>query len=142
MEQKFRAHLTSHGYSITKPRVNIFNIVSTHGPLTLKQLQDYAEPSVDRASVYRTVALFEALNIVSRLQIGWKYKIELSEDFSPHHHHITCQLCSKIITLKDSEEIENLITKLETEHRLKITHHTLEFIAVCNQCQQKQTTSN
>ena len=135
MEQTLKTYLVSHGYSMTQPRLAIFNAISEHGALTIRQLQDMVETTVDRASVYRTVALFEKLHIVNRLQIGWKYKIELSETFSPHHHHISCQVCSKILTLKDPDEINSLISRLETEHQVKITHHTLEFVAICQSCQ-------
>ena len=66
---------------------------------------------VDRASVYRAVRLFEQLGIVQRLNTGWKYKIELTDKFAEHHHHLTCLQCGKTIAMGESE-LEEMISKL------------------------------
>lgn len=89
---------------------------------------------VDRASVYRTVALFERLGIVQRLNTGWKYKIELTDKFAEHHHHLTCTHCGRTITMNESE-LEVLISKLAAHHNFAPTSHQIEIQGLCERCQ-------
>src|SRR5687767_10640963 len=87
--------LQSQGYSLTKTRQHVFNALADSDTLSMSQLTGKLRQKMDRASVYRTVELFEKLGIINRLQIGWKYKLELSEAFAGHHHHATCMECGK-----------------------------------------------
>ncbi len=92
-------------------------------------------PAIDRASVYRTVALFEKLGIIQRLQIGWKYKLELTDSFSRHHHHMTCQQCGRTIPFDESPELERQLRWLAASNRFKIRGHQLEIQGLCPACQ-------
>src|ERR1700722_13846047 len=87
--EELKAALKSREYSLTAARQAVFSALLDKEPQTMQQLVA-ACPTIDRASVYRTVSLFEQLGVVQRLQIGWKYKLELSDRFHHHHHHLTC----------------------------------------------------
>lgn len=89
---------------------------------------------VDRASVYRTVALFEALGIVQRLQIGWKYKLELSGDFVHHHHHLSCLQCGRIIALPEDTVLEKRLHALANTQNFLSQDHQLEIKGLCADC--------
>lgn len=93
---------------------------------------------VDRASVYRAVDLFERLRVVQRLNTGWKYKLELSDKFSEHHHHLTCISCGRT-TPMNGAELETLITKLAAGHNFRPTAHQIEIQGLCAQCQLKDS---
>jgi Fe2+ or Zn2+ uptake regulation protein len=71
------ALLRKNNSSLTKPRKAVFNLLLSKEPQSMQVLVKRAEGKVDRATVYRTIELFEELGIVHRLNIGWKYKIEL-----------------------------------------------------------------
>src|SRR5437868_15049766 len=86
--------LKHHRVSLTKPRKQIYDVLSHSEPLTMQELISLV-PDLDKTTVYRTVALFEQIGIVQRLQIGFKYKIELSNEYQDHHHHITCIQCGQ-----------------------------------------------
>lgn len=88
---------------------------------------------VDRASVYRTIELFERLGIVLRVNIGWKYKLELSEMFSDHHHHLSCIECGKVIAMNEGA-LEEVIERLSSEHGFKPVTHQVEVQGVCRKC--------
>lgn len=92
--------------------------------------------AVDRASVYRAVGLFERLGIVQRLNTGWKYKIELTDRFSEHHHHLTCTQCGKTIAMNESE-LELLISRLAAHHHFAPTAHQIEIQGLCSNCQKE-----
>lgn len=89
---------------------------------------------VDRSSVYRTIALFEKLGIVQRLQIGWKYKLELSDSFHHHHHHLTCRQCGKTFPLTENVQLENMLHKLAMSQDFIMQEHQLEIQGVCQAC--------
>lgn len=126
-------HLKRHGQSLTRPRKLLFAALDGQEPQTMQQLVA-ACPGIDRASAYRTVALFERLGIIQRLQIGWKYKLELSGSFSRHHHHMTCQRCGRIISFDESPELEKELRWVAASNRFKIKNHQLEIQGICEAC--------
>ena len=94
---------------------------------------------VDRASVYRSVELFERLGIIQRLHTGWKYKLELSDKFSDHHHHLTCSRCGKTITMNEGE-LELIIRKIAAHHNFQPSSHQIEVQGLCAECRATQAT--
>lgn len=90
--------------------------------------------SIDRASVYRTITLFERLGIVKRLQMGWKYKLELSDAFQHHHHHLTCSRCGRIIPLPEDERLEKRLRQLVDTLGFDMRDHQLEIQGYCDSC--------
>lgn len=88
----------------------------------------------DRASVYRSIALFEQLGIVHRLHIGWKYKIELTDVFSHHHHHLACSRCGTVIPLTEDDELESMLSQLAASHNFQAQSHQLEIRGLCVRC--------
>jgi Fur family ferric uptake transcriptional regulator len=91
-------------------------------------------PEIDRASVYRTVALFERLGILHRLQIGWKYKLELTDAFSHHHHHLTCIRCGRIISFDESDELKSELSRIAKSNNFEMQGHQLEIQGLCQEC--------
>lgn len=127
--------LKERGYSLTKTRQHVFNALADSDTLTMAQLTRKLTQKMDRASVYRTIDLFEKLGIVNRLQIGWKYKLELSHEFAGHHHHATCMQCGKVIAFEEHASLESDITKLAADMNFRLTSHSLELRGLCHDCQ-------
>lgn len=132
---QFKATLKNHGQSVTQSRLIVFEALQDQEPLTMRQLINRCKVPVDRASIYRTVTLFERLSIVQRLQIGWKYKLELSDAFHHHHHHLTCRHCGSTIDLSEDTELETKLKNLADEHHFLMEHHQLEIQGLCRNCQ-------
>lgn len=130
--------LKKQGHSNTKARQDIFNALADSGPITMAQLTNKVRARVDRTSVYRTVDLFEKLGIVNRLQIGWKYQLELSDLFTEHHHHATCIQCGNVVSLEEDENLESGITLLAESVGFSIKSHSLEIRGLCATCQSKK----
>jgi len=107
----------------------------------MRELTERAGDAIDRASLYRTIDLFEKLGIVQRIYIGWKYKIELSDAFVHHHHHISCLGCGKIVAITEENEIERLIHDLAAKHGFTAENHQLEVRGYCQRCTQQTTSS-
>jgi Fur family transcriptional regulator, ferric uptake regulator len=130
----FAELLKSHGYSATKPRQLVFDLLVGQEPMTMRELAEKAAGQIDRASVYRTVAILEQIGAVHRINIGWKYKIELSDTFAEHHHHLTCLGCKRVIPI-NAHALESFIDNLAASHDFKPAEHQIEVQGYCRNCQ-------
>ncbi len=133
-----KERLQTEGYSLTKPRRAVFDALRGREAQSMRELINRLAGTIDRASVYRTVTLFEQLGIVQRLQIGWKYKIELSHTFSDHHHHLICLQCGKVFTFEESLELEEEIERTARRHHFTVSEHQLEIRGLCETCEINQ----
>jgi len=134
---QFKEVLKQNGQKLTTARKIVFEALQDKEPQTMQEVYSYCEGFADRSSVYRTIALFEQIGIVKRLQIGWKYKLELSDDFHHHHHHLTCLNCGKTIPLHEDDELEKRLKFLSEKQGFLITEHQLEIQGYCSDCQPK-----
>jgi len=125
--------LKHHRVSYTKPRKQIYDVLSHAEPLTMQELIA-SVPELDKTTTYRTVALFEKIGIVQRLQIGWKYKIELSNEYQDHHHHITCSQCGVTVALPEDKLIEERLQSLAEAQGFTPKDHQLEVRGLCSNC--------
>lgn len=131
---EFKKLLTSKGYSITSSRFELFKLLLGKEPLTMAEITSIASTFANRATVYRNIELFEKLGIVNRLQIGWKYKLELSDRFHPHHHHISCISCGKIEQLTPDNALEKYFMTQASKLGYKLSDHQLELSGTCMTC--------
>ena len=129
-----KALLKENQASLTTPRKLIFDLLFGAEPQTMQQLVKSAASKVDRATVYRTVELFEQLGIVHRLNIGWKYKIELSDVFQGHHHHFYCTNCGKTYPLPANPMLETMISSVAAKENFAPRGHQLEVYGLCSNC--------
>lgn len=134
MYEKLSETLKKHGYSLTKPRQTVFAALQSGTPRSMRELTLDLSSVIDRASIYRTVALFEELGIVVRVQQGWKYKIELSDVFSPHHHHVTCTNCGRSMSFDEPDGLTELLDGIALENGFTHENHSLEISGLCAQC--------
>lgn len=133
--QTITEYLRNNGYSATKPRRAVFEALSSaRQPLSIRELYLNLSGRLDRTSVYRTVTLFEKLRVIERVQIGWKYKLELSSTFQEHHHHLYCTSCGKLVALHDEATLEDAIAKIASNHGFLLTAHSIELQGVCASC--------
>lgn len=131
----FEAQLKRAGYSLTATRREVFAALQGKEPQTMRELLVTCEGTIDRASVYRTISLFEQLGIVKRLQIGFKYKLELSDAFHHHHHHLTCTICGRTTPFEESLELEQQLMALAASKQFAMHDHQLEIQGICKACQ-------
>ncbi len=129
-------NLKEAGHSLTRSRQLVFDALIDQEPQTMQQLVTALAGQIDRASVYRTINLFEQIGIIQRLQIGWKYKLELSDSFHRHHHHMTCQSCGRIIAFKESAEFAKNLVEIVRANDFLMKGHQLEIQGLCSDCAQ------
>ena len=130
----FESILHRNNAHITHARKQVFAALYGKGPQTMNELAAALQGGVDRVSVYRAIELFGKLGIIHKIQMGWKYKIELSDVFVDHHHHISCLGCGKVFAIHEDARIERLIAEIATAHRITCPSHTLEIQGYCEHC--------
>lgn len=133
---RFKKLLQTGGHRITKPRMRLFGHLQSHPALTLKKLITLVSEH-DQVTVYRNVDLFEKLGVVTKVQIGRSTKIELSDMFRHHHHHMSCVNCGKVYVLRDNPAIEQQIARIAESSGFKPTDHSLEIRGLCKSCRFK-----
>ena len=134
-EKLYIETLKNNSLSDTKARRKIFNILDTHhDPITMNQLIAIAEPDLDRSTAYRIVDVFEKVGIIIRVYTGWKYRIELSEVFSSHHHHLSCSRCGSIIAFEEPPELDSSLHAIAYKQGYKLQTHSLELKGICRAC--------
>lgn len=128
--------LRENNLAVTGPRLLVFNTLSGREPQSMGEIIRQLAGKTDRSSVYRTILLFEQLHIVQRLHIGWKYKLELTDRYSHHHHHLTCLACGKLIPIAGAAAIEQNIERICRANNFVPTNHQLEIRGHCHSCQE------
>lgn len=137
MEQdlkKLSTTLRQAGSSMTEQRKEVFLALLNTSPISMQDLVSVVSPDVNRASTYRIIELFEKVGIVQRLQLGWKYKIELSDDYIAHHHHMTCTACHTVYEIEENTMIEHELKQLAMEKHFTMEQHQLEIRGICSAC--------
>jgi Fe2+ or Zn2+ uptake regulation protein len=134
---KFKKTLTDNNYHVTKAREATFKLLIHSEPQTMAEILARAV-GVDRVSIYRNVELFEKLGIVRRVYVGWKYKLELSDKFIAHHHHLSCLKCGLVIDIKDEKHIYTFIRAVCAKFDFEPIRHQFEIEGLCAECRAKQ----
>jgi Fe2+ or Zn2+ uptake regulation protein len=137
-----RQTLKTAGYSLTQPREVVFGVLeSLSDPISMHDLYAHVSGQLDRSSLYRTIELFERTNIVQRVNMGWKYRLELTDLFAHHHHHIACLSCGMLSAISEDAKVEQLIHELANASGYTPIRHQLEIQGLCPSCQAKPDAS-
>lgn len=135
LSAQFETKLRENGVSVTTTRRAIFNtLLAADQPLKNGEVARRT-PSVDRASVYRTLELFATLGITETIIRGWTPLTELAEPFKPHHHHIICDICGQAEEI-ENDTLEDVLTLVASRHDFTLTKHIVELTGTCSTCRQ------
>ena len=130
--------LKDNSLRITDARILVFDLLWDNEPQIMNQLEKRAKGSIDRVSIYRTISLYEKLGLVQRIIVGWKYKLELSDVFTMHHHHISCLGCGRVVSIQEGKVIEKLIDSCADKYGITAIRHQFELQGYCKTCQLKR----
>lgn len=131
--KEFKKLLKNHRQYVTKARLRLFILLQKHSALTINELISLLDKH-DQATIYRNVKVFEKLGVISRLQLGWHSKLEMSDMFRHHHHHLTCIRCNRVIILREDPVIERQIAQLSRAKNFRPVDHQLEISGICAKC--------
>lgn len=125
--------LKKSGLSLTRARLMVFKVLQGYGPISMPELLSQTLGTVDRASVYRAISVFEKSGVAQRINLGNNEKLELSEIFEGHHHHFSCIKCGKLISI-DDRQLESYIDNLPSLGGARVITHQLETQGICSNC--------
>lgn len=125
------------GYKLTNARLTVLAVLeNSGGHLTSTELLEQvseADPSIGRASVFRSLDLFTHLSIVHPTYIGSSVTPTYVLMPGGHHHHVVCTNCHRVIEFEDCG-LSALETDLEKRLHVHLTGHLLEFYGLCDNC--------
>jgi Fe2+ or Zn2+ uptake regulation protein len=134
MIDEFISLLQKSGLRLTTPRKAVFNILKkSTKPLTVTEVIRLL-PNADKVSIYRTMDTFVKYHIVTVVPQGWKPRYELAAPLKPHHHHMHCENCGKLIDVQSSA-LEAAISTIAEGYDFAIHAHTFEISGICQTCQ-------
>ena len=137
--EKFQTLLKENSLKFTKQRELVLKFLyENDGHFTPEDIytllkEQYPEVNIGIATVYRTLTLLEASQIVSSISFGVqgkKYELGLKK----HHDHLICTQCGNIIEFFD-ETIENRQEEIAKKFNFHMTDHTMKIIGLCENCQ-------
>ncbi len=140
--ETFRTILRKNRLKFTAQREAILKTLYEHPEhftpenLYLLVKQKYPELNTGITTVYRTLNLLEENKLVTSLSFGTQgKKFELGN--KPHHDHIICEVCGKIVEFEDAQ-IEELQQKIAKMRGFKLTNHIMQLYGICRKCQETQ----
>ncbi len=93
--------------------------------------------NVSRATVYNTLDLLYACDLVKKHQFG-KNQAQYEKSYSKKQHdHIICVKCSKVVEFCDPR-IHQIQTMMGDLLNFTITHHSLNLYGICGSCQTRE----
>ena len=135
--ERFLGFLAQKRLRLTGPRRAIIEAVfSTDKHFTAEELLAWAQQrdkSVSRATVYRTLPLLTESGLVREMDFGGDHKFyDPNYAERPHHNHIICQDCGKIVEF-ESRQIEQLENDISRRLGFSVKAHRLQITATCEE---------
>ena len=90
--------------------------------------------NVSRATVYRTMDILVKNDFARKLELGdgrSRYESKLNV---PHHDHLICTSCGRIVEFMD-QEIENLQEEIAKQYDFILNRHIHQLFGICKKCQ-------
>ncbi len=128
--------LAAAGERVTSQRVRIAERLAAAGrQLTAAELYDRVraeEPTIGRATVFRTLDTLAEAGVVRRLeQEGHVYAYVACQP--EHHHHLSCTGCGRVEEI-DEAYVRPIAERLSAERGFEIDDARLDFYGRCAHC--------
>jgi Fe2+ or Zn2+ uptake regulation protein len=132
----YAAQLRDNGYRLTPQREIILNSLCQFGRhVSIAELYETVYefmPVIDRATVYRTLHLFEELRLVVSAEINGQTVYEVAS--ATPHHHLVCRKCGDVSDL-DHTHFDTLALHLRVEHQFEPDFNHMTTYGICGNCQ-------
>jgi len=140
LERSVQQRLVANGVRLTKGRRAVLAALqAADGPRSVAELHSSLGPEVPLSSLYRTLAVLEACDVVDPHHgLRGITRYELAEWIRGHHHHVVCTNCGTVDDVELDEatekELARLIDDLASSVGLDPSRHTLEIEGRCHRC--------
>ena len=139
-EEEFLRRLRERGFRLTLQREMVLRILHEAADHPTAE-EIYAQVSavssaVDLSTVYRTLELLQALDLVAPFDLGdgqRRYELLTAHHL---HHHLHCRGCGKLITI-DAADVQPLLDALRHSQGFAAQLEHLVIPGLCRECAQK-----
>ena len=94
-------------------------------------------PEIGRSTVFRTLKLLSEAGLAQQVDLGDKIVRYEPKYGHPHHDHLICERCGKLIEFVDYE-LEKLQDDLCKKFGFLPRRHHLEIFGFCSECRKSQ----
>ena len=134
----FKDVLRKEGLKITPQRIAVLEeIIKDKGHRESEDIYmaiKTRKTHVSRATVYRTLDILVQQGFARKLNLGdGRARYETKID-SPHHDHMICNNCGKIIEFVN-HEIERIQEEITKHHQFILQQHIHQLFGICKECQ-------
>ena len=137
MTDSTASRLTAAGERVTQQRLIVADTLARAGrQLTAAQLYEQVrdrQPSLGRATVFRTVERLVDAGVARRLELdGHVYAYIACQP--EHHHHLSCTSCGRVEEIPESW-VKPIATRATEHLGFEIDDARLDFYGRCRACQ-------
>lgn len=133
----WRERLVAAGRRVTAPRQVVMQVLArASGPLTPQEILAQGQqicPHMGLVTVYRTLALFETMQLVRRVYADAECRHYVLAS-AQQHDALVCQDCGHAIDLADDAALQRLLRRLEARTGYSIQGHRLQLYGYCPAC--------
>ncbi|MCP4359295.1 MAG: transcriptional repressor [Chloroflexi bacterium] len=130
------SQLRQAGYRVTPQRQLILDAICVlGGHVTPEEVYEQVKtitPSLNRATVYRTLHFLSEQRIITVTQLrDGRFRYELAG--KKPHHHLVCQQCGDSIEIPHTM-LNQFYSQMETDYDFTIDMNHISFFGFCAQC--------
>ena len=137
-EKKFEEFLASRDLKYTSQRRSIFlEAFGTKRHFGAEELLDRVkkrDPTISKATLYRTLALLTESKIFEGHDFGDGHMSYEPMAGKQHHDHLVCVKCKTILEF-ESDEIEKIQEEEARKQGFRILSHSHKLFGLCKRCQ-------
>ena len=134
--QKLRSYLKKNDLRFTNERLTILEEIFQFPPhFDAEQLFIHIRKKhnhISRATVYRTLDLLSQIDIIKKENLGKDYASYELVYKMPHHDHLICEICGKVVEFAD-ETIEKRQREICENHDMVMVRHQLQIFGRCKE---------
>lgn len=142
MDNDIEEYLRKYNIKVTKPRINILEILlHSDNAISAEDILEKCKSrnvNIDLSTIYRTMELFVSKKIIKKFDLGLN-KSSYGIMRKKHKHIVQCRLCNKQVEIDcPMDEIEEIVRN-KTGFVLEEENLNLKLNGICESCRKKFT---
>jgi len=141
-DKKLLSVLKKHGYKLTPQRRAVLKVLSSSQehltPTDIFEKVQPEYPGIGLVTIYRLLQILTEFGLICEVRANDNSRRYLIRRQPEHHHHLICSGCGTVVEFTDCD-LSGLGKRLSRETGFEIETHLLEFVGLCQSCQEEAT---